>query len=54
MADGIAGAIGVGLGGIVSLSLLGLVIEKTGDLGDVALGKGDRGLSEDLKVIDID
>ena len=54
MADGIAGAIGVGLGGIVSLSLLGLVIKKTGDLADVPLGEGERGLSEDLKIIDID
>ncbi len=52
MGDGIAGAIGVGLSGIVSLSLLGLIIEKTGELGDATLG--EKGLSEDLKNIDID
>ncbi len=54
MGDGIAGAIGVGLGGIVSLNLLGLVIKTTGKLGDIALGDNERGLSEDLKIIDID
>ncbi len=52
MGSGIAGAIGTGLSGIVSLNLLGLIVEKTGELGDIALG--EKGLSEDLKNIDID
>ena len=52
MGDGIAGAIGTGLSGIISLSLLGLFVEKTGELGDAITR--EPGLSEDFKNIDID
>jgi len=54
MGDGIGGAIGTGLGAVVTLNLAGLLIKGVGELGDTLFDKGEPGLSDDFKAIDID